>query len=87
MASPKIPWDKLWPRVWKMIPEPLVNGRLTLVVDDYINPKTGTHIFGCDHFFDHAAKQNQSSYPWAQNIVALGLLKKIKGRWASLPLP
>jgi hypothetical protein len=86
MASPKIPWDKLWPRVWKMIPDPLVNGRLTLVVDDYINPKTGTHIFGCDHFFDHAAKKNQSSYPWAQNIVALGLLKKIKGRWASLPL-
>lgn len=34
----------------------------------------------------HAAKQNLSKYPWAQNIVAVGLLKMIKGRWACLPL-
>ena len=33
-----------------------------------------------------AAKQNQSRYPWAQNIVTIGLLKVIKGRWACLPL-
>ena len=86
MASPKIPWDRLWPRLWKMIPEPETNGRLIVALDDYINPKTGKKIFACAKVFDHAAKQNQSPYPWAQNIVAIGLLKVIKGRWACLPL-
>jgi len=86
MASPKIPWTKLWPRVWKMIPEPETNKRLIVALDDYINPKTGQKIFGCAKVFDHAAKQNQSQYPWAQNIVAIGLLKVIKGRWACLPM-
>jgi hypothetical protein len=86
MASPKIPWDRLWSRLWKMIPEPETSGRLIVALDDYINPKTGKKIFGCAKVFDHAAKQNQSQYPWAQNIVAIGLLKVIKGRWACLPL-
>ncbi len=86
MASPKIPWQSLWQCLWKMIPDPLTNDRLLLALDDYINPKTGRKIFGCDKIFDHAAKQNQSRYPWAQNIVAIGLLKVVKGRWACLPL-
>ena len=86
MASPKIPWDRLWPRTWKMIPEPETNGSLLVALDDFINPKTGKKIFGCASVFDHAAKQNQSKYPWAQNIVSIGLLKMIKGRWACLPL-
>jgi putative transposase len=86
MGSPKIPWDRLWPRIWKMIPEPETNGRLIVALDDYINPKTGKKIFACSKVFDHAAKQNQSKYPWAQNIVAVGLLKMVKGRWACLPL-
>ncbi len=86
MASPKIPWRRLWAKVWKMVPEPKHNGRLLIALDDYINPKTGRNIFGCANVFDHAAKQNQSKYPWAQNIVSIGLLKKIKGRWACLPL-
>ena len=86
MASPKIPWNRLWPRLWKMIPEPLTNDRLLLALDDYINPKTGKKIFGCANIFDHAAKQNQSKYPWAQNVVAVGLLKMVKNRWACLPL-
>ncbi|MBV5342091.1 transposase, partial [bacterium] len=86
MGSPKVRWDRLWPRIWKMIPEPETNGRLIVALDDYINPKIGTKIFGCANVFDHAAKQNQSQYPWAQNIVAIGLLKVIKGRWACLPL-
>lgn len=86
MASPKIPWQQLWQCLWKMIPEPLTNDRLVLALDDYINPKTGRKIFGCAKIFDHAAKQNQSKYPWAQNIVAIGLLKMVKGRWACLPL-
>lgn len=86
MASPKIPWDRLWQALWKMIPCPETDGRLLLALDDCINPKTGKKIFGCDEVFDHAAKQNQSKYPWAQNIVAVGLLKIVKGRWACLPL-
>ncbi len=86
MASPKIPWTRLWQTLWKAIPEPMTNGMLLIALDDCINPKTGKKIFGCDKIFDHAAKQNQSKYPWAQNIVAVGLLKKIKGRWACLPL-
>ena len=86
MASPKIPWERLWQALWNSIPEPLSGGRLLLALDDYINPKTGKKIFGCENIFDHAAKQNQSRYPWAQNIVAVGLLKMIKGRWACLPM-
>jgi hypothetical protein len=86
MASAKIPWDSLWQRLWTLIPQPVTNGRLIVALDDYINPKTGKKIFGCSKVFDHAAKQNQSEYPWAQNIVAVGLLKVIKGRWACLPL-
>ncbi len=86
MASPKIPWQRLWRCLWKMIPETLTNDRLLLALDDYINPKTGKKVFGCAKVFDHAAKQNQSKYPWAQNIVAIGLLKMVKGRWACLPL-
>ena len=69
-----------------MIPDPLTDGHLLLALDDYINPKTGKKIFGCANVFDHAAKQNQSRYPWAQNIVAVGLLKIVKERWACLPL-
>ncbi len=86
MASPKLPWNRLWHCLWEMIDDPLTDDRLLLALDDYINPKTGKKIFGCDTVFDHAAKQNQTKYPWAQNVVAIGLLKIIKGRWACLPL-
>ena len=86
MASPKIPWNRLWIKLWKLIPEPETKGRLIVALDDFINPKTGKNIFGCANVFDHAAKQNQSKYPWAQNVVCIGLLKVIKGRWACLPL-
>jgi len=86
MASNKLPWDKLWSTLWSMIPNPLSDGRLLLALDDFINPKTGRKIFGCSHIFDHAAKTNQSKYPWAQNIVVVGLLKLVKGRWACIPL-
>jgi hypothetical protein len=86
MASNKLPWDTLWHTLWDIIPDPLTDGRLLIAVDDFINPKTGRTIFGCSRFFDHAAKANQSRYPWAQNVVLVGLLKRIKGRWACLPL-
>ncbi len=86
MASNKLPWVKLWHQLWSAIPNPLTDGLLLLALDDFINPKTGRKIFGCAHIFDHAAKANQSKYPWAQNVVLVGLLKRIKGRWACLPL-
>ena len=86
MASPKLPWGKLWKQLWKVIPDPFTDGNLITVLDDFINPKTGRKIFGCHNFFDHAAKLNQSKYPWSQNVVTVGLLKIIKGRWACLPL-
>jgi hypothetical protein len=44
----------------------------------------GKKIFGCEQIFDHAAKANQSDYPWAQNIVSVGLLKRVHARWACL---
>jgi len=86
MASPKLPWDRLWLAIWKLIPTPETDGRILLAADDSINPKTGKKIYGCHHFFDHSAKTNQNSYVWSQNIVKLGLLKMVHGRWACLPL-
>jgi len=86
MSSPKIPWKALWSKMWHMIPNPETNGRLLIALDDFINPKTGKKIFACSRVFDHAAKLNQSKYPWAQNVVSIGLLKVIKGRWACIPL-
>jgi hypothetical protein len=82
MASHKLPWDKLWAKLWNTIPDPLTDGRLLVALDDSINTKTGQKIFGCSHVFDHAAKANQTKYPWAQNLVLVGLLTLIKGRWA-----
>jgi len=86
MGSNKLPWHNLWPTLWRMIPEPETDGRLLLALDDFTNPKVGKNVFGCSHIFDHAAKANQSTYPWAQCITSIGLLKRIKGRWACIPL-
>ncbi|MEA3278496.1 MAG: transposase, partial [Pseudomonadota bacterium] len=81
MASPKMPWQRIWHYLWERIPEPFTDNRLLLALDDSINPKTGKKIFACQRFFDHAAKDNQARYPWSQNIVTVGLLKSIRGRW------
>jgi hypothetical protein len=86
MASSKLPWPRLWAMLWSLIPNPTTKRRLLLALDNYINPKAGKKIFGCAPFFDHAAKINQSKYPWSQNVVSIGLLKMVKGRWACLPL-
>jgi len=86
MASSKIPWSKMWTRLWGMIPNPVMDGRLLLALDDCTNPKVGKKVFGASYVFDHAAKANQSKYPWAQCFTCIGLLKKVKGRWVSLPL-
>ena len=86
MASPTLPWEQLWSRLWHLIPLPLVEGRLLVALDDSIVNKCGRWIFGCGFFHDHTAKLNQLNYPWSQNIVAIGLLKIVKGRWCWLPL-
>jgi hypothetical protein len=86
MASVKLRWERVWEVLWRAIPDPLTDGRLLVALDDSINPKTGRKVFGCQPTFDRAAKTNPSSYPWAQTIVTLGLLKVIHGRWACLPL-
>jgi len=86
MASPKLPWDRIWECLWRSIPDPLTDGRLLLALDDSLNPKTGKKVFACEHSFDHAAKTNQKRYPWAQTVVTVGLLRVIHGRWACLPL-
>ncbi len=86
IASTKLPWERLWQVLWSKIPDPSVDGRLLVALDDSINNKTGRKIFGCGFFHDHTAKLNQPSYPWSQNVVSIGLLKMIKGRWCCLPL-
>ena len=86
MGSPKLPWERLWKTVWSLVQEPTTDGRVIVALDDMINPKTGTEIFACGHFHDHASKMNQTSYAWSQCIVSIGLFKPIKGRWACLPL-
>ena len=86
MASVKLPWARMWEILWRAIPSPLTDGRLLVGLDDSINPKTGKKIFACQRTFDHAAKTNQTRWPWAQTIVTVGLLKRIHGRWSCLPL-
>ena len=86
MASAKLRWKEVWEVLWRAIPDPLTDGRLMIGLDDSVNAKTGRKVFACQRTFDHAAKTNQSQYPWAQTIVTVGLLKKIHGRWSCLPL-
>jgi len=86
MASVKLPWGGVWEALWRAIPSPLVAGRLVLALDDSINPKTGKQIFACQRTFDHAAKTNQTRWPWAQTIVTVGLLMPVHGRWSCVPL-
>jgi hypothetical protein len=86
MGSTTLPWKALWRTMWGLIPAPETDERIMVALDDSINPKTGRKIFGCAHFHNHATKGNQSNYPWSQCILAIGLLKKVKSRWACLPL-
>lgn len=86
MASTTLPWKRLWQAMWGMIPSPATEERIIVALDDSINPKSGREIFGCAHFHNHASKGNQSSYPWSQCVLVIGLLKKVKSRWACLPL-
>ena len=86
MGSATLPWTALWRVMWGLIPAPATEERIMAALDDSINPKSGRKIFACAHFHNHATKGNQSRYPWSQCILAIGLLKKVKSRWACLPL-
>jgi len=86
MASSTLPWERLWQTMWGMIVNPSTDGRVIVALDDTINPKTGKKIFACSNFHNHAANLGESLYPWSQCIVQLGLLQKVKDRWACLPL-
>jgi hypothetical protein len=86
MGSTTLPWKALWRTMWRLIPEATTEGRIIVALDDSINPKSGRKVFACGHFHDHATKGKQNSYPWSQCILAIGLLKKVKSRWACLPL-
>ncbi len=76
MASHKLLWSTMWAKLCGMIPEPETDGRMLLALDDCTNLKVGKKIFACSHVFDHAAKANQSKYPWAQCFTAIGLLNE-----------
>ena len=41
MASPLLPWNKLWRTMWGLIQNPATDGRIMVALDDSINPKTG----------------------------------------------
>jgi hypothetical protein len=43
MGSKRLPWKALWQTLWRLIPNPLTDGRLVLALDDSLNPKTGKH--------------------------------------------
>lgn len=86
MGSKVFNWDKIWMKIFKLIPSAETNDRLIVALDDSMTPKSGKKIFGCENFFDHAAKHNQSSYPWSQCFIQVGLLKFVHTRWAFLPL-
>ena len=86
MSSKVFSWDKIWMKIFKLIQSAETNDRLIVALDDSMTPKSGKKIFGCENFFDHAAKHNQSSYPWSQCFVQIGLLKFVHTRWAFLPL-
>jgi len=59
MASTTLPWLGLWQTVWRLIPSPATEGQLLIALDDFINPKAGKNIFGCETVFDHAASQSK----------------------------
>ena len=80
-ASPKIPWKTICGRrLWENdSPTTDAAGGCCWHWMTMSTPKTGKKIFGCEKIFDHAAKQNQSKYPWAQNVVTVGTAEDRQG--------
>ncbi len=60
MASPTLPWSRLWRTMWGLIPNAATEGRVLVALDDSINPKSGKKIFACGYFHQHAANPDFS---------------------------
>lgn len=87
LGSGKLPWQTVKGKVLTTILS-LDNQteRVMLALDDTSYGKTGRKISGTQSHFDHAAKINQSKYIFGHCRVVLGVLLKIHGRWACLPV-
>ena len=72
--------------LWKLIPEPLTDGRIIIALDDYINPKTEGKSLDAPRCLIMPPNRINQNIRGRKNIVAVGLLKIVKGRWACLPL-
>lgn len=85
--SAKISWDNIRGQVITLMGEQaFTKGKLIIALDDSTYGKSGKKIEGAATHFDHAAKQNSSSYLWGHCRVVTGVLCMIKNRWAFLPL-
>jgi hypothetical protein len=49
-------------------------------------PRPAKRFLAARLFLIMLPKTSQSKYSWSQNVVSIGLLKIVKGRWACLPL-
>ncbi len=75
MSSTKIPWRRLWNKVWKMIPEPETNGRLLVALDDFINPKTGKKSLAVLMYSTMQPNKISRSTPGRKTLYPLGCSK------------
>jgi len=64
--------------VWGLIPSPETDGRLLVALDDYINPKIGKSIFGCETIFDHAPKPIKASIRGHKILLQSACSSKLK---------
>ncbi len=76
MASPKIPWNKLWIRLWKLVPEPETNGRLLVALDDFINPKSGKKSLVVPIFLTMRPNRISRNIPGRRMLLPSGFLKQ-----------
>ena len=82
LNSKKIPWDRIWKKVFELIGSSLlIDGRLHLLADDTTYGKTGKHIAGCDIHFDHAAKHNRSRWIFGRSEERR-VGKECRSRWS-----
>ena len=87
LNSDKIKWPAIWQRVAELLGGFVsVCGRLLIALDDTTYGKTGKKISGCGIHHDHAAKQNASRWIFGHCRVLAGLLVRLPGRWACLPM-
>lgn len=87
LGTTNISWVRIRLKLISMMgKEALTEGKLLIAIDDSNYGKSGKKIEGAATHFDHAAKQNSSSYLWGHCRVVTGVVCMIKNRWAFLPL-